>query len=89
MNDLRRLLKYLLPHAGTFAIATVAMVVVSLLEGAIGALIVPIFDQALTGSGQRTETLFSLQKLIPASGLAAWRAIAQLHRAGDVVMALF
>ena len=78
MQDLRRLLKYLLPHAGTFAIATVAMVVVSLLEGAIGALIVPIFDQALTSNGQRTGTLFSLQKLVPASGLAAWRAIALL-----------
>lgn len=78
MRDLRRLLKYMLPHAGTFAIATVAMVVVSLLEGAIGALIVPIFDQALSSAGHRTETLFSLQKLIPASGLAAWRAIALL-----------
>ena len=78
MRDLRRLLKYLAPHAGTFVIATLAMVVVSLLEGATGALIVPIFDQALSSDGHQTATLFSLQRLIPASGLAAWRAIALL-----------
>ena len=78
MRDLRRLLKYLAPHAGTFVIATLAMVVVSLLEAATGALIVPIFDQAFARNGQRTATLFGLQKLIPSSGLAAWRTIALL-----------
>jgi subfamily B ATP-binding cassette protein MsbA len=78
MRDLRRLLKYLAPHAGTFVIATLAMVVVSLLEAATGALIVPIFDQAFAQNGHRTATLFELQKLIPASGLAAWRMIAVL-----------
>ena len=78
MRDLRRLLKYMLPHAGTFVVATLAMIVVSVLETAIGALIVPIFDQALARSGQQTPTLFGLQKLIPASGLAAWRMIALL-----------
>lgn len=78
MRDLRRLLKYLLPHAGIFAIATFAMVVVSVLESAIGALIVPIFDQAFARAGQQTPTLFGLQRLIPASGLAAWRTIAIL-----------
>jgi ATP-binding cassette, subfamily B, bacterial MsbA len=79
MRDLRRLLKYLLPHAGIFAIATFAMVVVSVLEGAILALVVPIFDQAFAqAGGQRSATLFGLQKLIPESGLAAWRAIALL-----------
>ncbi|MGZ5437484.1 MAG: ABC transporter ATP-binding protein [Pyrinomonadaceae bacterium] len=78
MRDLRRLLKYLLPHAGIFAIATMAMVVVSVLEAAIGALIVPIFDQAFARAGQQTPTLFGLQRLIPASGLAAWRTIAIL-----------
>ena len=46
MRDLRRLLKYLLPHTGTFIIATIAMIVVAVLETATGALIVPIFDQA-------------------------------------------
>jgi subfamily B ATP-binding cassette protein MsbA len=78
MRDFRRLLKYLAPHAGTFVIATLAMVVVSLLEAATGALIVPIFDQAFARNGQRTATLFGLQKLIPSSGLAAWRTIAFL-----------
>lgn len=79
MRDLRRLLKYLIPHAGTFAIATLAMVVVSVLEGAILALVVPIFDQAFAQTGgQRSATLFGLQRLIPDSGLAAWRAIALL-----------
>ncbi|HEX5702207.1 MAG TPA: ABC transporter transmembrane domain-containing protein [Pyrinomonadaceae bacterium] len=78
MRDLRRLLKYLIPYAGTFAIATLAMVVVSVLEIAIGALIVPIFDQVLATSQQQSDTLFGLQKLIPASGLAAWRTIAIL-----------
>jgi subfamily B ATP-binding cassette protein MsbA len=78
MNDLRRLLRYLLPHAGTFAIATFAMVVVSVLEIAIGALIVPIFDQVLASTEKQSSTLFGLQKLIPESGLAAWRTIAIL-----------
>jgi subfamily B ATP-binding cassette protein MsbA len=79
MQDLRRLLKYLLPHSGTFVIATLAMIVVSVLEIAIGALVVPIFDQAFAqAGGQRTATLFGLQKLIPQSGLAAWRTIALL-----------
>jgi subfamily B ATP-binding cassette protein MsbA len=55
------------------------MLLVGLLESAIGALIVPIFDQAFAGKGgQRTPTLFGLQNFIPASGLAAWRIIAIL-----------
>lgn len=79
MRDLRRLLSYLGPHKGTFALATFAMLVVGLLEIAIGGLIVPIFDQALTqGSGERTQTLFSLQRLIPDSGVGAWRTISIL-----------
>lgn len=79
MGDLKRLLRYLLPHSGTFAIATAAMIVGGLLEGATGALIVPIFDQAFTqGDGNRGATLFGLEKIIPPSGLAAWRTIALL-----------
>ena len=81
MRDLRRLLFYLKPHRGKFALATVAMLAVGLLQSAIGALIVPIFDQALreTGStGERTPTLFGLQHFIPDSGFAAWRTIAIL-----------
>ena len=80
MHDLRRLLKYLKPHWGTFSLATFAMILVGLLESATGALIVPIFDQAFApeGEGKPTPTLFGLQHLIPSSGLAAWRSIAIL-----------
>ncbi|HEX8888759.1 MAG TPA: ABC transporter transmembrane domain-containing protein [Pyrinomonadaceae bacterium] len=79
MQDLRRLLKYLKPYLGTFSLATLAMLLVGLLESATGALIVPIFDQAFAeGTGQRTPTLFGLQNVIPSSGLAAWRTIAVL-----------
>jgi ATP-binding cassette, subfamily B, bacterial MsbA len=79
MRDLRRLLRYLLPHTGTFAIATMAMIVVAVLETATSALIVPIFDQAFAhGSAHPAETPFGLQRLIPSSGLAAWRMIALL-----------
>src|ERR671927_728115 len=81
MRDLRRLLFYLKPHWGKFTLATVAMFAVGLLQSAIGALIVPIFDQALRqggNAGQRTPTLFGLQHFIPDSGFAAWRTIAVL-----------
>ena len=81
MRDLRRLLFYLKPHWGKFTLATVAMLAVGLLQSATGALIVPIFDQALRQSGstgQRTPTLFGLQNFIPDSGFAAWRTIAVL-----------
>jgi subfamily B ATP-binding cassette protein MsbA len=55
------------------------MMAVGLLETATGALIVPIFNQALAETeGQRSATLFGLQRIIPASGLAAWRTIAIL-----------
>jgi len=79
MRDLQRLIRYIKPHWQTFALATFAMFIVGLLEIAIGSLIVPIFDQALTrGGGQRTQTLFGLQHLIPDSGLAAWKTISLL-----------
>jgi len=55
------------------------MVIVGVLESAIGGLIVPIFDQAFVqGEGQRTSTLFGLQKLIPAAPLGAWKVISIL-----------
>src|SRR3712207_2175495 len=81
MHDLKRLLEYLKPHWGKFALATVAMLGVGLLQSAIGALIVPIFDQALREPGaaaERTPTLFGLQHFIPDAGFAAWRTIAVL-----------
>jgi subfamily B ATP-binding cassette protein MsbA len=79
MHDLRRLLKYLRPHWPIFTLATFSMVIVGILESAIGGLIVPIFDQAFVqGEGQRTSTLFGLQKLIPAAPLGAWKVISIL-----------
>jgi ATP-binding cassette, subfamily B, bacterial MsbA len=79
MHDLRRLLKYLLPHTGTFILAAVAMIVVAVLETATSALVVPIFNQVFAqGNARPTATPFGLQHLIPASGLHAWRMIALL-----------
>jgi len=45
MNDLTRLLKYVRPYWLTFVLAVVAMVVGAAFETAVGALVVPIFDQ--------------------------------------------
>ena len=79
-RDFRRLLGYLKPHAGLFLLATLAMLATGLLDGAIGGLVVPILDQALAGggAGERTPTLFGLQRFIPTNGIDAWRAIAAL-----------
>src|SRR5260370_32382962 len=86
MRDVRRLLRYLLPHTGTFAVATFAMIVVAVLETATSALIVPIFDQAFAhGNARPTPTPFALQRLIPASPLPACRMIALLLIAFTVV----
>jgi len=54
------------------------MLIVGLLESAIGALIVPILDQALAQVGHRTPTLFGLQRIIPESGIGAWQTISIL-----------
>jgi subfamily B ATP-binding cassette protein MsbA len=77
MRDLRRLLRYIKPHWQIFALATFAMFLSGLLETATGGLIVPIFDLA-QGAGPRTATLFSLQRLIPDSGVGAWKTISIL-----------
>jgi subfamily B ATP-binding cassette protein MsbA len=79
MRDLRRLLKYLRPHWPIFTVATLAMVLVGVLETATGGLIVPIFDQAFVqGAGQRTSTIFGLQRLIPEDPFGAWKSISIL-----------
>ncbi|HEX7332096.1 MAG TPA: ABC transporter ATP-binding protein [Pyrinomonadaceae bacterium] len=79
MRDLRRLLKYLRPHWPVFTLATMAMLLVGVLESAIGGLIVPIFDQAFVqGIGQRTPTIFGLQHLIPQAPFGAWKMISIL-----------
>ncbi|MEJ7616798.1 MAG: ABC transporter transmembrane domain-containing protein [Pyrinomonadaceae bacterium] len=83
MHDLQRLLKYLRPHWVKFSLATFAMLASGILQSAIGALIVPIFDQALSrnqegGPVAQSTTLFNLQEIIPPSGVDAWRVIALL-----------
>lgn len=80
MQDLWRLLRYLKPHWGKFALATFAMLASALLQNATGALIVPIFDQALKRgeTSARTPTLYNLQKLIPTNQYEAWMTIALL-----------
>jgi ABC-type multidrug transport system, ATPase and permease components len=55
------------------------MLVGGFLESAIGALIVPIFDQAFVQTaGHRTDTLFGLQRIIPEAPFGAWRMISIL-----------
>ncbi len=55
------------------------MLLVGVLQSATGALIVPIFDQAFAAeAGQRTPTLFGLQKLIPQAPFGAWKMISIL-----------
>ena len=79
MRDLRRLLKYLRPHWPIFTLATFAMLLVGVFESAIGGLVVPIFDQAFVqDGGQRTPTIFGLQRLIPEAPLGAWKMISIL-----------
>ena len=76
MRDLRRLLKYLKPHWPIFTLATISMQLVGLLEAATGGLIVPIINQAFVpGAGQRTATLFGLQRFIPEAPFGAWKMI--------------
>ena len=79
MNDFRRLLKYLRPHWSTFALAIAAMIFVAVFETAIGALLVPIFNQFIPNSGTQSETLFDLQKYIPFDDwFRAWTMISVL-----------
>ena len=79
MNDFRRLLKYLQPHLPIFFLALIAMVFGAIFETAIGALLVPIFDQFLAKSAQQTSTLFNLQNYIPKDDwFQAWIMISVL-----------
>lgn len=80
MNDLRRLLKYVRPYWLTFVMAIVAMVLGAAFETAVGALIVPIFDQFWKSPVvAETKTLFDLSSLIPRDDwFRAWLVIASL-----------
>jgi subfamily B ATP-binding cassette protein MsbA len=65
MKEFKRLLKYLRPHRLTFASAFLAMIFGALFQSAIVAMLVPLFDQFLPSAAKSSETLFSLQNLIP------------------------
>lgn len=80
MNDLTRLLKYVRPYWLTFVLAVVAMAVGAAFETAVGALIVPIFDQFDKNPVvTETKTLFDLNSLIPRDNwYQAWLWIAGL-----------
>ncbi len=79
MDDLKRLLSYVRPHWPTFLLAVVAMVLGAVFETAIGALLVPIFDQFLQNANGETKTLFDLNSLIPREDwFRAWMAISAM-----------
>lgn len=80
MNDLIRLLKYVRPYWITFLLAVVAMILAAFFETAVGALIVPIFDQFWRSSAvTETKTLYDLSSLIPRDNwFHAWLWIAGL-----------
>lgn len=80
MNDFTRLLKYVRPYWLMFVFAIVAMVVGAAFETAVGALIVPIFDQFDKNPVvSETKTLFDLNSLIPRNNwYLAWAWIAGL-----------
>lgn len=71
MEDLKRLLKYLRPHFGVFAVAIVAMLLTALFETATGALLVPLLDQFQGEAARGSSTLFSLHRVIP-QGSGEW-----------------
>lgn len=79
MKDFKRLLKYVRPYWMIFAVAVVAMFLAALFETAIGALLVPIFDQFTQKTSVDSKTLFDLNSLIPRDDwYRAWMAIAGL-----------
>ncbi len=80
MNDLTRLLKYVRPFWLSFVLALVAMVLAAVFETAIGALLVPIFDQFFfQNPAPETKTLFDLNSLIPRDDwYRAWIVISGL-----------
>ncbi len=79
MDDLKRMLKYVRPYWLTFALAFAAMIVGAVFETAVGALLVPVFDQFMQSAGGGSKTIFSLDTLIPANDwYRAWITISAL-----------
>jgi ATP-binding cassette, subfamily B, bacterial MsbA len=79
MAEFRRLLGYLRPYTPTFALSIVLMVATGLLEGAIGLLLVPIFDQ-LSGGKHNPGALswLSIERWVSTSDTSGWHIIAML-----------
>jgi subfamily B ATP-binding cassette protein MsbA len=79
MRDLQRLLKYVRPYWLLFVLALVAMLLGAVFETAIGAMLVPIFNQFLGDPGQKSKTLFDLSSLVPRDDwYQAWMVISAL-----------
>jgi subfamily B ATP-binding cassette protein MsbA len=79
MKDLQRLLKYVRPYWLLFVLALVAMLLGAVFETAIGAMLVPIFNQFLGDPGQKSKTLFDLSSLVPRDDwYTAWMVISGL-----------
>jgi subfamily B ATP-binding cassette protein MsbA len=79
MDDLKRLLRYVRPYWLTFLLAVIAMFMVAVFETAIGALLVPIFNEFTQNPTLDSKTLFDLNSFIPHQDwYKAWLAIAGL-----------
>lgn len=64
MDELKRLLNYVRPYWLMFVCALIAMFMVAVFETAIGALLVPIFNQFLPNP-TKSSTIFDLSGIIP------------------------
>ncbi|MBX3294275.1 MAG: ATP-binding cassette domain-containing protein [Acidobacteria bacterium] len=79
MSDLNRLLTYVRPYKGVFAVAIVAMLFVALFETAIGLLLMPIFEQFIPQNTGSRWLPFNLHEVIPKEPwYSAWFAISGL-----------
>lgn len=79
MDDLKRMLKYVRPYWLMFVLAFAAMILGAAFETALGALLVPVFDQFMQSTGTGSTTLFALDRLIPANDwFRAWITISSL-----------
>jgi subfamily B ATP-binding cassette protein MsbA len=79
MRDLQRLLRYVQPYWGLFILALIAMLLGAVFETAIGAMLVPIFNQFLGDPSQKSKTLYDLSSLVPRDDwYQAWMVISGL-----------
>jgi subfamily B ATP-binding cassette protein MsbA len=80
MNEFRRLLGFLQPYRALFALSVVLMIATGLLDGAMGLLLVPIFDlmTAAQTSLPSVARTFDFKRWLPSGGPEAWSTIALL-----------